>query len=87
MDIEHRILTYPDFSELVGEATAEPYPVQGERRIKQHRANISALKSAIVDCDNAEAGRILRIMIEDQLNDWHGEYQAERAEYLWEQDR
>lgn len=90
MDIHAEMIdAYPDFSELVGEATAEPYPVQGERRVKQHKANINALRDAVVEGDDAEAGRILRIMICAQLDDWGGAsaYQAEKAEYLRGEDR
>jgi hypothetical protein len=90
MDIHAELIdTYPDFSELVAEAVSEPYPVQGERRVKQHKSNISALRDAVVEGDDAEAGRILRIMICAQLDDWGGvsAYQAEKAEYLMESER
>lgn len=89
MNHHDQIATYPDFAELVSEACAEPYPIRGERRVRQHKANINALRDAVVEGDDAEAGRILRIMICAQLDDWGGvsAYEAEKAEYLMETDR
>jgi hypothetical protein len=81
--LEDRIYDYPDFHELVAESTAEPYPIHGERRIQFVKQRMNALRDALCDADDATAGKILRVLIEGQFQEWESldaERRAERAE-------
>ena len=82
--LEDRIYDYPDFSELVSEATAEPFPIHGARRIEFVKVRMDALRLAVCEGDDATAGKILRELIEGQFDEWAGrdaERRVERAEY------
>ena len=61
---------YPDFNELLAEATAEPFPVHGEDRIAFVRSHVAQLKAALLEQDDAEVGRMLRELIESQAREW-----------------
>ena len=61
---------YPDFHELLSEATAEPYPVHGKERHQYVQVRVSGIREAILTGDDAEAGKLLRELVVAQVKEW-----------------
>ena len=62
--------SYPDFNELLAEATAEPFPAHGIDRHQYVQNRVSGIREAILDGDDTQAGKLLRELVVAQVKEW-----------------
>ena len=71
-EIECLIRGYPDFAEFISEATCVPFINMCDEKATKI-AIVEGMRSAVLEQDDAELGRILRELIYIQAKEWQDE--------------